>query len=210
MATSARINQAKYNTFLRIHELSVTKKLAIAVGIACLTGLAAQIRVPLPWSPVPITGQTFAVLLAAALLGRWWGGASMFIYAGLGAAGLPWFTGWNGGLAYLAGPTGGYILGFILAGLFLGYFTDTYIKARSLPSLIGLMFFTIVVFVYIPGLIQLGLWLHFIKGEAVSLTGILNMGAIPFIAGDLTKAFLAAIVARSILPKLSYSREKDK
>ena len=63
-------------------ELSWVKKLSMAVGMACLIGLLAQVRMPLPWTPVPITGQTFAVLLAAVLLGRWWGGASLAIYTG--------------------------------------------------------------------------------------------------------------------------------
>ena len=141
MAIAARINQYKYDVFRLRYELSVPKKLALAVSIACLTGLVAQIRVLLPWSPVPVTGQTFAVLLAAVLLGRWWGGISMAIYGGLGAAGLPWFSGWSGGVGYLAGPTGGYIIGFILAALFLGHFTDKYIRSRSFFSMLGLMLF---------------------------------------------------------------------
>ena len=62
------INRAKYDVFRWRYELSIPKKLALALGMACLTGLLAQARIPVPWSPVPITGQTFAVLLAGVLV----------------------------------------------------------------------------------------------------------------------------------------------
>ena len=204
MAIAGRIERTKYDVFRWRYELSVPKKLVLAVGIACLTGLVAQIRFMLPWSPVPVTGQTFAVLLAGVLLGRWWGGTSMAIYAGLGAAGLPWFSGWSGGLGYLAGPTGGYIIGFILAALFLGHFTDTYVKSRSFLSMLALMLVANFVLIYVPGLLQLGLWLNLVKGEPASLTTLLAMGAIPFIAGDITKAIIAATIARGITPRSTY------
>lgn len=205
----ARINQAKYNVFRWRYELNIPKKLALALGIACLTGLAAQIRIPVPWSPVPVTGQTFAVLLASVVLGRWWGGISLALYAGLGAAGLPWFNGGAGGISILAGPTGGYIIGFILAALFLGHFTDKYIRSRSFFSMLGLMLFANFVLIYIPGLIQLHFWLSLVMGEAVTLSQLLMMGTIPFIAGDITKAMAAAAIARGITPKLAYNGEVD-
>ena len=210
MAIAVRVNQTKYDVFRWRYELSIPKKIALALGIACLTGLVAQIRIVLPWSPVPVTGQTFAVLLAGVLLGRWWGGASLAIYAGLGAAGVPWFAGWGGGLAYLAGPTGGYIIGFILAALFLGHFTDKYIRSRSFLSMLGLMLFANFILIYTPGLLQLGLWLNLVKGEPVAFTTLIGMGAIPFIAGDITKAVIAAAIARGVTPKLAYNGEVDK
>ena len=210
MALAARINQTKYDVFRWRYELSIHKKLTLAVGIACLAGLAAQVRIPLPWSPVPVTGQTFAVLLAGVLLGRWWGGISMAFYTGLGAAGLPWFAGLNSGLGYLAGPTGGYIIGFILAALFLGHFTDKYIRSRSFLSMLGLMLFANFVLIYVPGLLQLGFWFNLVKGEPATIASLLTMGAIPFIAGDITKAVLAAAIARGVTPKLAYNGEVDK
>jgi biotin transport system substrate-specific component len=204
------INRAKYDVFRWRYELSIPKKIALALGMACLTGLVAQIRIVLPWSPVPVTGQTFAVLLAGVLLGRWWGGTSLAIYGGLGAAGVPWFTGWNSGLGYLAGPTGGYIIGFILAALFVGHFTDKYIRSRSFFSMLGLMLFANFILIYVPGLLQLGLWLNLVKGEPAAFTSLLTMGAIPFIAGDITKAVIAAAIARGVTPKLAYNGEVDK
>ncbi len=210
MEIAATIDRTKYDVFRWRYELSIPKKLALAVGIACLTGLVAQIRVLLPWSPVPITGQTFAVLLAGVLLGRWWGGISLAVYGGLGAAGLPWFSGWSGGVGYLAGPTGGYIIGFILAALFLGHFTDKYIRSRSFLSMLALMLFANFVLIYVPGLIQLGLWVNLMGGEAVTLATLLGMGAVPFIAGDVTKAVMAAAIARGVTPKKAYNGEVDK
>jgi len=210
MAIAVRINQAKYDVFRWRYELSIPKKLALAVGMAAVIGLLAQVRFLLPWSPMPITGQTFAVLLAGVMLGSRWGGISLALYAGLGAAGIPWFTGWSGGVGHLAGPTGGYIIGFILAALFLGHFTDKYVRSRSFLSMLGLMLFANFLLIYVPGLAQLGLWLNLIRGEAVEFSSLLTMGAIPFIAGDITKAVLAAAVARGITPKSAYNGEVDK
>jgi biotin transport system substrate-specific component len=210
MELAARINQTKFEVFRWRCELSVPKKLALALGIALLTGLAAQLRVQLPWNPVPITGQTFAVLLAGVLLGKWWGGVSLALYAGLGIAGVPWFTGFGSGLGYLAGPTGGYVIGFVFAALFLGYFTDKYVRARSFVSMLALMLFANFVLIYVPGLLQLGLWLNIVKGQPVTFSSLLMMGAIPFIVGDITKAVLAAAIARGITPKMAYNGETDK
>jgi biotin transport system substrate-specific component len=209
MTVISAVNQTKLEIFRWRYELSIPRKLALSLVVAALTGLLAQARIPLPWSPVPLTGQTFGVLLAGVLLGSWWGGVSMVMYAGLGAAGVPWFTGLNGGLAYLAGPTGGYVIGFILAALFLGYFTDRYVRSRSFLSMLGLMLFSSFVLIYGPGLFQLGLWLDLVKGQPAAFNTLLMMGAVPFIAGDITKAVAAALIARAITPKAAYGKEID-
>jgi len=206
MEIAVRINQAKYDVFRWRYELSISKKLALALGMAVLTGLFAQLRFPLPWSPIPITGQTFAVLLAGVMLGRRWGGASMAIYAGLGAVGVPLFSGWTSGF----GATGGYIIGFILAALFLGHFTDTYIRSRSFLSMLGLMLFANFVVIYVPGLLWLGLWLNLVKVAPAGFIALLGMGVLPFIAGDITKAVMAAAIARGVTPKRAYNGEIDK
>jgi biotin transport system substrate-specific component len=209
MEVAARIHEVKYDVFRWRYGLSIPMKLGLALGIACLAGLLAQVRFVLPWSPVPVTGQTFAVLLAGVLLGRWWGGISMALYVGLGAAGVPWFQGLNSGLGYLAGPTGGYIVGFILAALFLGYFTDKYVRSRSFLSMLGLMLFANFILIYVPGLLQLGLWLNLVQGEPASFSALLGMGLVPFIAGDVVKAAAAALIARGITPKKAYGNEVD-
>jgi biotin transport system substrate-specific component len=206
MTIAARIDETKYNVFKWRYELSIPKKLALALGMAVVMGLVAQLRFYLPWSPVPLTGQTFGALFAGIALGTWWGGISMALYAGLGAAGLPWFQNFSGGLAYMAGPTGGYIVGFILAALFLGYFTDKFTRARNFPAMLGLMLFASFVLVYGPGLLQLNMWLTFVKGEPASFGQLLLLGAVPFLAGDAVKCVAAALIARAITPKTDYRK----
>ncbi len=206
MEIAARIDRTKYDVFRWRYELSISKKLALTLGMAALTGLLAQVRVPLPWTPIPITGQTFAVLLAGVLLGRRWGGIGMAIFAGLGFAGFPWFSGWESGL----GATSGYILGFIPAALFLGYFTDKYIKSRSFFSMLGLMLFANFILIYVPGLLWLWLWLKVVAGTSPTFIALMGMAVIPYIAGDIIKAVAAATIARGITPKSAYSGEVDK
>ncbi|MEK6704555.1 MAG: biotin transporter BioY, partial [Bdellovibrionota bacterium] len=196
----------KYSAFRWRHELSIPRKLALAIAMAAVTGLLAQVRFPLPWTPVPITGQTFAVLLAAVLLGKWWGGISMAIYGGLGWAGLPWFQGGTAGIT----ATGGYVIGFVLATLFVGYFVDKYVRSRSFLTMLGLMLVANFVFIYIPGLVWLSIWLPGHGKTVASLAALLNMGMIPFIAGDITKAVLAAAIARGVTTKRAFNGEVDK
>jgi biotin transport system substrate-specific component len=193
MQLTAALGKARYDYFRWRFTLSIPMKIAMALGMAGLTGLLAQVRLPLPFSPVPVTGQTFAVLLAAILLGRWWGGASMAFYIALGAIGVPWFTGWASGL----GATGGYLFGFILAALFLGHVIDKNIGKLRMASLVGLMLFANYALIYVPGVIWLGAWLHFVGGQSVALWALLTMGVFPFIVGDVVKAIAAAGVARA-------------
>jgi len=203
-----KYKQIRYNLFKWRYELDVAHKVVLALSFACLTGLLAQVRFYLPWTPVPITGQTFAVLLSAIILGRW-GGISQFLYAGIGAAGVPWFAGWKGGIGVITGPTGGYIIGFIIASFFLGYFVDKYIHSMSFLSIFGLMLFANFVLIYGPGLLQLYIWLSFVKGLSLSFRELLIMGAIPFIVGDMTKVVTAAAITKAITPKRAYNGEMD-
>ncbi|MFA5316837.1 MAG: biotin transporter BioY [Dehalococcoidales bacterium] len=211
MAVSAwdRVQMAKYSAYRWRCQTSITQKVLLALGMAAVVGLAAQVRLALPFTPVPITMQTLAAMLAGVLLGRNWGGISMVIYAGLGAAGLPWFIGWSGGISHIAGPTGGYIIGFILAAMFMGYFTDKYVRSRNFVSMFGLMLVANFVLIYLPGLAQLGLWLNLVKGQAVGWSQVLVMGLYPFIAGEIVKIGIAAVVARGITPKQAYNSEAD-
>lgn len=206
MTIARTIDRTKWDVFHWRFEASIPTKIVMAIGIAAITGLLAQARIPLPWSPVPITGQTFAVLLAGVALGRWWGGVAMMVYAAAGIAGVPWFNGFTSGL----GATGGYIIGFVLAALFLGYFTDKFVRSRSFISMLALMLFANFVLIYGPGLLWLSVWLNVVPGTpAASVWALLAMGMTPFIAGDITKAVLAALVVRGITPKTSYGKEVD-
>lgn len=199
--TLETLRQARLGAFRWRYQASLPWKITLALLMAGLTGLLAQVRIPLPFTPVPITGQTFAVLLAGVLLGRKWGGVSLAIYAVLGIAGVPWFTGASSGLT----ATGGYLIGFVLAALFLGYYTDKYPKSRSFSAMFGLMLFANFVLVYVPGLLWLGFWLHLVKGSTVGILAVIGLGATPFIAGDVLKAGLAAASAKILTPKESFA-----
>jgi len=195
-----KYKHAGYNLFKWRYELDVIHKVVLALGFACITGLAAQVRFYLPWTSVPVTGQTFAVLLSAILLGRW-GGISQSMYVGIGVIGVPWFAGWNGGIGVITGATGGYIIGFIIAAFFLGYFVDKYIRERSFLSMLALMLFANFILIYGPGLLQLCVWLSIVKGSSVGFWELLTMGAIPFIAGDVIKVVAVAAITRGITQK---------
>jgi len=173
--------------------------LALAGTFAALTGLLAQVRIYLPWTPIPIVASQLGVILAAVLLGKKWGAASMGIYALGGVIGIPWFAGFNGGLAALAGPTGGYILGYILAALFMGHIFDSKPGTRRLLPLCLVILFAQLVLLYIPGLIHFYLWLK-LAGSQVTLLDLLWLGYIPFVAGDIVKSLVGALIARSVSP----------
>jgi biotin transport system substrate-specific component len=190
-----------YAVFQWRTSLSILQKLALVTGMACVTGLMAQVRIPLPWTPVPITGQTLAVLLCGVILGRWWGGLSQALYVGLGALGMPWFSGWSGGYAAIAGPTGGYLIGFVLAALFVGYCADSFITRRRLISLVGLMLFANFVLIHVPGLLHLRLWYSLAAGTPITFRQLLLVGVVPFIAGDIVKVVAAAGIATAVAPR---------
>jgi len=220
MEIAATVDRARYNVFSWRYDRSVTQKLALAFFMAGVTGLFAQVKIGLWFTPVPVTGQTFAVLMSGMLLGRWWGGASQALYAGIGAAGVPWFAGWSGGTAVFTGATGGYIIGFILAALFVGYFADTFINSRRFLPMLGIMLFANFVLIHGSGLLWLNthpyeLWLKSsqVLGlgpyEGRSLLSLLMIGTIPFILGDLIKIGMAAASTKAVTPKQAYNGELD-
>jgi biotin transport system substrate-specific component len=167
-------------------------KIAVSLSMAGVIGLLAQLRIPLPFSPVPLTGQTFGVLLAGVILGKKWGGVSVGLYAILGFAGIPWFNGSTSGF----GATSGYLLGFVLAALFIGYKTDG--RKLNYGQTFGWMLFASTVLIYVPGLIWLGLWLNLISNAPTGILTILTMGAIPFLAGDVIKASIAVLASKAV------------
>ncbi|HEY7823352.1 MAG TPA: biotin transporter BioY, partial [Acidimicrobiia bacterium] len=103
---------------------SAVVSVVLVVAAAALTALAAQWRIHLPFTPVPITGQTFAVLLTGAALGWKLGGAGQGLYVAVGALGAPVFTDASGGLEVLTGATGGYIIGFVFAASLVGWMAE--------------------------------------------------------------------------------------
>jgi biotin transport system substrate-specific component len=144
----------------------------------------AQVRVPLPFTPVPITGQTFAVLLVGAALGSKRGAASLLAYLGMGALGLPFFAGGAAGVKHLLGPTAGYLLGFVVAAWLVGWLAERGLE-RRLPQAL-LVFLAGEVAIYLLGV---G-WLTFVLG---SLQKALLAGFFPFLIGDAIKCVAAAL-----------------
>lgn len=199
----------RYSLFKWRSNTSTANKVVLAFLVACFTGIMAQVIIPLPWTPVPVTGQTFAVLMAGVILGRYWGGISQILYVVVGLVGVPWFTGMHGGYSALIGATGGYLIGFILAALFLGFFADNYIKARKFIPMLGLMLFANFVLIYVPGLLQLGIWTQQVTGTAPGIWHLLLIGFIPFIVGDLFKIGGAAALTKAITPKEAFNGEAD-
>ncbi len=211
MEISLHVDQyrnARLNFYKWRNELEFAHKIMLAFAFACLTGLLAQMRFMLPWTPVPVTGQTFAVLLSAVVLGRW-GGISQGMYLGLGVAGVPWFAGGLAGLTVLTGATGGYLLGFLVSAFVLGHYMDSYVVTRKFTRMLPLMIGANFGIVYGLGLFQLYLWLTFVSGDSVGLWQLLTMGAFPFIAGDLAKIVAASAVGSSVAPKQAFGSELD-
>jgi biotin transport system substrate-specific component len=197
-----KYESAKYDFFRWRFESTFANKVALAFGFAWVTGLLAQVRFSLPFTPVPVTGQVFAVLLSGVILGKWYGGMSQGLYAGIGAAGLPWFSGMKGGLDVLSGITGGYIFGFVAAALVIGWCTDRYVRSRRFAGLLILMVFGIGV-IHLFGVIQLSAVLH------VNAQTAIEKGSIPFIAVDIYKAMIAAAIAAAVAPRTAYGNEID-
>ena len=158
---------------------SLTRNLFLSLGFAIITALSAQIRVVIPISPVPITGQTFVVLLAGLVLGSTFGAVSMLMYLFIGMSGLPFFSAGVAGLAILKSPTIGYIIGFFLAANVIGRFANNPILGIALGS----------VLIYICGVIGLILILN------VSVSNAITIGVVPFIIGDVIKSIMAIGVA---------------
>jgi biotin transport system substrate-specific component len=149
-----------------------------------LVAVLAQVKIALPFTPVPLTGQTFAVLLVGAALGAKRGAASMALYIALGALGLPVFAGGAAGLAYLSGATLGYLAGFVMAAYVIGRLAEhgweRSIRTSLLPFLVG------TIIIYVCGIA----WLTVILG---SFSKALAAGLLPFLIGDALKLVAAAL-----------------
>jgi biotin transport system substrate-specific component len=161
---------------------SLLWKFVLVLAGSALIALAAQVRIPLPFSPVPVTGQTFAVLLVAAALGRL-GLASVIAYLIEGAIGLPVFAGGTFGVATIVGPTGGYLIGFALAAAIVGSAAERGWDRHLLTALAAMLLGEVAI--YLCGLP----WL----ARFVPAGRVLDLGLFPFIPGDLFKMVLVAL-----------------
>ena len=166
-------------------ESDAARKTIAIVFFLSATVMGAFVRVPLPFTPVPVTLQTFFVLLAGAYLGAGAGAFSQLLYLVLGAAGAPVFAGAACGLSALLGPTGGYLAGFAAAAFLIG--TLKRFCGGSFARLLAL--FVLAAFVI---LLCGSLWLK--VSLSLPLGTAFRLGMAPFIAGDLFKACAACLV----------------
>ena len=148
---------------------------------------SAYVAFPVPWSVVPMTLQPMVALLAGALLGPAAGSAAMATYVTLGAAGAPVFAGGMSGLPWLVGATGGYLMAFPVAALVVGLVSGS---GRSTARMLGGLLVGLGV-IYLGGISQLAV----LTGR--DLAGLLAVGVLPFVAGDLVKVALALIIAKA-------------
>ncbi|MCK5038557.1 MAG: biotin transporter BioY [Thermoplasmata archaeon] len=167
------------------NELDFARKVMLALGFACLTGLLAQMKLFIPGNPIPLTGQVFAVLLAGVVLGSRFGALSQGLYVGLGLAGVPWLAGVSGMF------TLGYLVGFVIAAAIIGWAVEKYTETRNFRNLLALMMVGVGI-IYVLG----ALWFGYMTGYGLGT--VLAMAVIPFVIGDVVKAIAAASVSRMI------------
>jgi len=180
---------AKNETLLEaaLAPLDFVRQVGLVIGFSLLTALSAQIVIPI--GPVPITGQTFAVLLTGALLGSRLGAITMIVYLLEGAVGLPFFSGGHGGILHLMGPTGGYLVAFPAGAFITGAFAEHGWDRKFLTAAAAMAIGSIV--------IMLSGWLWFSLVMKTSPAITLFATVLKFIPGDVIKISLAAAVLPS-------------
>lgn len=169
--------------------LSIHRDLLLVVAFGTLMGGLAQVAVPLPFTPVPVTGQTLGVLLIGALLGSRRGGAALLVHLAEGLAGLPVFaegsTAWTLtrlGVPTIIGPTAGYLFAFPVAAFVVGWLAERGWDRQPLTAAAAMLIGQVAI--YIGGLA----WLAFYVGWE----RVVPLGMVPFLAGDAIKLALAA------------------
>ena len=162
------------------------RDIALVVGGALLTAVCAQISIPVPGSPVPVTGQTFAVMLCGAGLGAVRGSAAMALYWLLGMIGLPFYADGEGGIHAAFGATGGYLVGFIVAALLIGWLAQRQWDRRFNSAVAAMLTGSVVIYAFgLP-------WLAHTANLGLEET--LEAGLYPFVVGDLLKLYLAGML----------------
>lgn len=170
------------------------REIILASFFTAITIVMGFISIPLPFSPVPITGQTLALMLSGTLLTPLTAFFSMITYILLGAIGIPIFAGFHGGLSVLIGPTGGYLLAMPISSLVISLILRS--KNNSLIRIILANIFGGILIVYSIGIPQLAI----ITG--ISLNKALLLGLYPYLIGDIIKVLIASYLALKIKPLL--------
>lgn len=170
----------------RVLPRNIATSILLVVGAAALTAVAAQWRIVLPFTPVPITGQTFAVLLSGAALGLRLGAAGQMLYLAVGALGAPVFTESRGGMDVLTGETGGYLVGFVFAAGLIGWMAERR-QDRTFPTMFT-AFITGSAVIYLFGVVGL------MAATGMSMSEAIVNGVVPFVFGDVIKAAAAGLI----------------
>jgi biotin transport system substrate-specific component len=165
-----------------------TRDITLIVGVTALTALLAQVSFHVPGTPVPVTGQTFAVLLSAAAVGPLRSVLGQLLYIAVGWAGLPVFSNGTHGWSVVHGVNAGYLVGFVLASLLVGFQARRGLDRRA--DTVAGSFLLGSALIYIPGVWWLQHQLH------LSYSAAMTAGVYPFLLGDLLKA----LVAGALLP----------
>ncbi|CAN5488587.1 biotin transporter BioY [soil metagenome] len=163
---------------------SLARDAALVAGAALLTAAAAQVVVPLPFTPVPISGQTFAVLLCAAALGPLRGSLAQGLYLLLGMLGLPFYAGGESGWQAATGATGGYLIGFVAASVVVGTLARRGLDRSAVGMAAAFLAGSVVVYAFGAPFLAVA--------AGVTLPEAVRLGVAPFLVGDLVKALLAA------------------
>lgn len=175
------------------HQVVEDRRGRAAIGLMAFVlamSFGAHVAVPLPWTPIPMTLQPLFVILAGALLGPWLGAAAMATYLAVGAAGAPVFSFGGAGIAWLMGPTGGYLIAYPAAAFVVGWIAGR--DGGALRLSLGLT--AGMATIYAGGVSQL----FILTGQ--SLGALLAVGVLPFLFGDLTKILMALVLTRILRP----------
>lgn len=180
---------------------TLPRNAALALALAGSIALCVSAKIQVPFYPVPMTMQTFVVLMVGMAFGWRLGAATVLLYLAQGALGLPVFAGTPEkgiGLAYMTGPTGGYLLGFVFAAALAGWLAERGFDRNVMLTAVAMLLGNAVI--YIPGLLWLGAVVGWDKP-------VLEWGLTPFLFGDATKLALAALLM-PMLWKLPGARQK--
>jgi biotin transport system substrate-specific component len=168
---------------------SKTAAVVEVAALVSLTSLAAQVAIYLPFTPVPLTLQTFVILLGAAAVGAQRAAIAQSAYLALAIAGLPIMADGKGGLAAVYGATSGYLVGFIFASIAVGYLAKNLSTNKFLKVFFGYVVGSITIYIF--GVIGLIIYAE------ISLISALMVGVVPFIIGDIVKAIVAGVLLPS-------------
>ena len=165
---------------------SATLSVLQVVTAALVVGLCAHIKIPLFFTPIPLSMQTLAILLTGAFLGSRKGAASMLLYLSLGFMGLPLFVGGPASLGYLAGPSGGYLLGFVAQAYLAGLLVERKVASNKFSLFVAFLGCCAV---------QLGMGVFWLA-QFTGWDAVLALGLYPFIAGEALKSLVTATIVR--------------